>query len=111
MKKLIVLLLTLIALNVNAQTREMYPTDRCNRVFFSGLSSAITYSVSYGLLNENGGRKKHLYPMMITVGTNIALGALTYALDKSGQVNRRQNITAWFGGSIVTIAVIRIGLN
>jgi len=49
--------------------------------------------------------------MMITLGTNIALGGLTYALDKSSQVNKRQNITAWFGGSIVTIAVIRIGLN
>ena len=111
MKKLLIILLTLISLNLSAQTREMYPADRCNRVFFSGLSSAITYSVSYGLLNENFGRKKHLYPMMITVGTNIALGALTYALDRSSQVNKRQNITAWFGGSIVTIAVIRIGLN
>lgn len=111
MKKILVLLFTLISLKLSAQTREMYPADRTNRVFFSGLSSAITYSISYGLLNENVGRKKHLYPMMITVGTNIALGALTYALDKSSQVNKRQNITAWFGGSIVTIAVIRIGLN
>ena len=111
MKKLLIILLTLISLNLSAQTREMYPADRCNRVFFSGLSSAITYSVSYGLLNENFGRKKHLYPMMITVGTNIALGALSYAIDNTNAVNKRQNITGWFGGSIVTVTLLRIGLN
>ena len=48
---------------------------------------------------------------MITMGANIALGALSYAIDNTNKVNRRQNITAWFGGSVVTVAVIRIGLN
>ena len=111
MKKLLIILLCLVASKLGAQTREMYPADRTNRMFLSGLSSGITYGLSYSLLNHNVGYKKHLYPIMITMGANIALGALSYAIDNTNRVNRRQNITAWFGGSVVTIAVIRIGLN
>ena len=111
MKKLLVILLCLVVLKTNAQTREIYPADRCNRIFVSGLTSGITYGLSYSLLNHNVGYKKHLYPIMITMGANIALGALSYAIDNTNKVNRRQNITAWFGGSVVTVAVIRIGLN
>lgn len=111
MKQFLVILLCLVASKLGAQTREMYPADRCNRIFISGLTSGITYGLSYSLLNHNVGYKKHLYPIMITMGANVALGALSYAIDNTNRVNRRQNITAWFGGSVVTIAVIRIGLN
>ena len=111
MKNILIILLCLFVVKANGQTREMYPADRCNRVFVSGLTSGITYGLSYSLLNHNIGYKKHLYPIMITMGANIALGALSYAIDNTNRVNKRQNITAWFGGSVVTIAVIRIGLN
>ena len=111
MKKLLVMLLGLVALKASAQTREMYPADRCNRIFLSGLTSGITYSVSYTLFNNNVGYKKHLYPILVTMGTNIALGALSYAIDNTNAVNKRQNITGWVGGSIVTITLLRIGLN
>ena len=111
MKKLLVMLLAFVALSAKAQTRVMYPADRCNRIFLSGLTSGITYSVSYSLLNNNVGYKKHLYPILITMGTNIALGALSYAIDNTNAVNKRQNITGWFGGSIVTVTLLRIGLN
>ena len=105
------MLLAFVALSAKAQTRVMYPADRCNRIFLSGLTSGITYSVSYSLLNNNVGYKKHLYPILITMGTNIALGALSYAIDNTNAVNKRQNITGWFGGSIVTVTLLRIGLN
>ena len=112
MRKLLVMLLAFVALSAKAQTREMYPADRTNRIFLSGLSSGITYSVSYALINSNRmGRKNHLYPVLITMGTNIALGALSYAIDNTNAVNKRQNITGWFGGSIVTVTLLRIGLN
>ena len=111
MKKLLVMLLVFMALSAKAQTREMYPADRCNRIFVSGLTSGITYSVSYTLFNNNVGYKKHLYPILVTMGTNIALGALSYAIDNTNAVNKRQNITGWFGGSIVTVTLLRIGLN
>ena len=111
MKRLLVILLAFVALSAKAQTREMYPADRCNRIFVSGLTSGITYSVSYSLLNNNVGYKKHLYPILVTMGTNIALGALSYAIDNTNAVNKRQNITGWFGGSIVTVTLLRIGLN
>lgn len=89
----------------------MYPADRCNKVFISGLTSGITYGLSYSLLNHNVGYKKHLYPILITMGSNIALGALSYAVDRTSSVNRRQNVTAWFSGSIITVTILRIGLN
>ena len=111
MKKLLVILLAFMALGAKAQTRVMYPEDRTNRIFLSGLTSGITYAVSYGLLNPYEGNKKHLYPILITMGTNIALGALSYAMDNTSAVNKRQNITGWIGGSIVTITLLRIGLN
>ena len=111
MKHFLVILLCLVASKLGAQTREMYPADRCNRIFISGLTSGITYGLSYSLLNHNVGYKKHLYPIMITMGANVALGALSYIVDNTNKVNRRQNITAWFGGSVITVAVIRIGLN
>ena len=110
-KKLLVVLLSLIALKASAQTRVMYPADRCNRIFISGLTTGITYSASYALLNQKYVKRKHLYPILTTVGVNMALGAVSYAFDRSSQVNRRQNITGWLGGCVVTIAVIRIGLN
>ena len=96
---------------LKAQTRVMYPADRCNRIFLSGLSSGITYSVSYSLMNQNEGYKKHLYPILTTMGVNVCLGALAYLVDNSSPVNKRQNVTAWFGGSIVTVTILRIGLN
>lgn len=105
------MLLAFGALSAKAQTRVMYPADRCNRIFVSGLTSGITYSVSYSLFNNNVGYKKHLYPVLVTMGTNIALGALSYAFDNTRAVNKRQNITGWFGGSIVTVTLLRIGLN
>jgi hypothetical protein len=112
MKKLLVMLLAFVALGAKAQTREMYPADRTNRIFLSGLTSGITYSVSYALINSNRmGRKNHLYPILITMGTNIALGALSYTIDNTNAVNKRQNITGWVGGSVVTITLLRIGLN
>ena len=114
-KKLLIVLLSLIALKASAQTstqtRVMYPADRCNRIFISGLTTGITYSVSYALFNQKYVKRKHLYPILTTVGVNMALGAVSYAFDRSSQVNRRQNITGWLGGCVVTIAVIRIGLN
>ena len=113
-KKLLVVLLSLIALKASAQTstqtRVMYPADRCNRIFISGLTTGITYSVSYALFNQKYVKRKHLYPILTTVGVNMALGAVSYAFDRSSQVNKRQNITGWFGGTVVTIAVLRIGL-
>ena len=113
-KKLLIVLLSLIALKASAQTstqtRVMYPADRCNRIFISGLTTGITYSVSYALFNQKYVKRKHLYPILTTVGVNMALGAVSYAFDRSSQVNKRQNITGWFGGTVVTIAVIRIGL-
>jgi hypothetical protein len=45
------------------------------------------------------------------MGTNIALGALSYIIDNTNAVNKRQNITGWVGGSVVTITLLRIGLN
>ena len=112
MKHFLVILLCLFALGVKAQTREMYPADRTNRIFLSGLTTGITYSVSYALINSNRvGKKNHLYPIMITMGTNVALGALSYAIDRTNAVNRRQNITGWFGGCVVTVTLLRIGLN
>ena len=112
MKRILLLFILLVSLvTAKAQTRVMYPADRCNRIFISGLTSGITYGISYSLLNHNVGYKKHLYPILITVGTNMALGAVSYAFDRSSQVNKRQNITGWLGGCVVTIAVIRIGLN
>ena len=110
-KKLLIVLLSLIALKASAQTRVMYPADRCNRIFISGLTTGITYSASYALMNQKYVKRKHLYPILTTVGVNMALGAVSYAFDRSSQVNRRQNITGWLGGCVVTIAVIRIGLN
>ena len=110
-KKLLVALLCLIALKASAQTRVMYPADRTNRIFISGLTTGITYSASYALMNQKYVKRKHLYPILTTVGVNMALGAVSYAFDRSSQVNRRQNITGWLGGCVVTIAVIRIGLN
>ena len=113
-KNFLVTLLCLIALKTNAQiptqTRVMYPTDRCNRIFISGLTTGITYSVSYALMNQKHVKRKHLYPILTTVGVNMALGALSYVIDNSSRVNKRQNITGWVGGSVVTIAVLRIGL-
>ena len=109
-KKLLVVLLSLIALKASAQTRVMYPADRCNRIFISGLTTGITYSASYALMNQTYKKRKHLYPILTTVGVNMAVGALSYALDNSSRVNKRQNITGWIGGSVVTIAVLRIGL-
>ena len=113
-KKLLIVLLSLIALKASAQTstqtRVMYPADRCNRIFISGLTTGITYSASYALMNQKYVKRKHLYPILTTVGVNMALGAVSYAFDRSSQVNKRQNITGWFGGTVVTIAVIRIGL-
>jgi len=110
-KTVLLILLCLTGLALKAQTREMYPTDRCNKIFISGLTSGITYGVSYSLLNHNVGYKKHLYPILITMGSNIALGALSYAVDRTSSVNRRQNVTAWFSGSIITVTILRIGLN
>ena len=110
-KKLLIVLLSLIALKASAQTRVMYPADRCNRIFISGLTTGITYSASYALMNQKYVKRKHLYPILTTVGVNMALGVVSYAFDRSSQVNRRQNITGWLGGCVVTIAVIRIGLN
>lgn len=109
MKRLLLSLFLLVCLSAKAQV--MYPADRCNRIFVSGLTSGITYSVSYSLFNNNVGYKKHLYPVLVTMGTNIALGALSYAFDNTRAVNKRQNITGWFGGSIVTVTLLRIGLN
>ena len=109
-KKLLIVLLSLIALKASAQTRVMYPADRCNRIFISGLTTGITYSVSYALFNQKYVKRKHLYPILTTVGVNMALGAVSYAFDRSSQVNKHQNITGWFGGTVVTIAVLRIGL-
>ena len=113
-KNFLVTLLCLIALKTNAQvptqTRVMYPADRCNRIFISGLTTGITYSVSYALMNQKHVKRKHLYPILTTVGVNMALGAVSYAFDRSSQVNKRQNITGWLGGCVVTIAVVRIGL-
>lgn len=112
MKKFLVILLCLLALGAKAQTRVMYPEDRTNRIFLSGLTSGITYSVSYALINSDRvGRKNHLYPILITMGTNIALGTLSYAIDNTNAVNKRQNIIGWVGGSIVTVTLLRIGLN
>lgn len=111
MKRFLVILLCFLALNAKGQTRVMYPADRCNRIFVSGLTTGITYSVSYALFNQYEGRKKHLYPILVTMGTNMALGALSYAFDNTRAVNKRQNITGWFGGSIVTVTLLRIGLN
>ena len=110
-KKLLVVLLSLIALKASAQTRVMYPADRTNRIFISGLVTGITYTTSYALLNKTYKKRKHLYPILATVGVNMAVGALSYAIDNSSRVNKRQNITGWIGGSVVTIATIRIGLN
>ena len=109
-KKLLVVLLSLIALKASAQTRVMYPADRCNRIFISGLTTGITYSASYALMNQKYVKRKHLYPILTTVGVNMALGAVSYAFDRSSQVNKRQNITGWFGGTIVTVTLLRIGL-
>jgi len=111
MKHLLIGLLLLVCGGAKAQTRVMYPEDRTNRIFLSGLTSGITYAVSYGLLNPYEGNKKHLYPILITMGTNLALGALSYAMDNTNAVNKRQNMVGWFGGSIVTVTIIRIGLN
>ena len=111
MKKVLFLLLCLMAVKVTAQSRVMYPADRCNRIFVSGLTSAITYSVSYSLFNNQVGYKKHLYPIITTIGVNTMLGAVSMAFDKSSAVNKRQNITGWFASNVVTIMVIRIGLN
>ena len=45
-KNFLVTLLCLIALKTSAQTstqtRVMYPADRCNRIFISGLTTGIT---------------------------------------------------------------------
>lgn len=111
MKQLLVVLLLLVCGGAKAQTRVMYPEDRTNRIFLSGLTSGITYAVSYGLLNPYEGNKKHLYPILTTVGVNMVLGALSYAMDNTSVVNKRQNMVGWFGGSMVTITIIRIGLN
>jgi len=111
MKKLLVIIMLLVCGGVKAQTRVMYPEDRTNRIFLSGLTSGITYAVSYSLMNQNEGYKKHLYPVLITMGTNLALGALSYAMDNTNTVNKRQNMVGWFGGSIVTVTILRIGLN
>ena len=45
------------------------------------------------------------------MAVNVCLGGLSYALDNTNSVNKRQNLTAWFGGSIVSVTIIRIGLN
>ena len=111
MKHLLIGLLLLVCGGAKAQTRVMYPADRCNRVFVSGLTSGITYALSYSLMNQNEGYKKHLYPILTTMGVNVCLGALSYVIDNTSAVNKRQNVTAWFGGSIVTVTILRIGLN
>ena len=110
MKYLLILLLSLFANSAKSQT-PLYPEDRTNRVFVSGLSSAITYTVSYALFNNQKPIKKHLYPIITTMGVNVCLGGLSYLVDKSAPINKRQNITAWFGGSIVTVTILRIGIN
>lgn len=111
MKKLLLLILSTIALTVFAQNPVLYPEDRCNRVFYSGISSAITYSASYSLFNSSKVKKNHLYPLVTSLCVNLALGGLSYLVDNTNKINKRQNITAWFGGSLVTITILRIGLN
>jgi hypothetical protein len=113
MKRLFLLLMLLVSFaTVKSQSQPvMYPEDRTNRVFLSSLSSSITYGVSFALMNQHDGYKKHLYPILTTMGVNVCLGGLSYLLDPSGSVNKRQNLTAWFGGSIVSVTILRIGLN
>ena len=112
MKNLLLILFLVLTSFVKGQDmRPMYPADRTNRVFLSGLSSAITYSICFPLMNQRDGLKKHLYPLITTMGVNVCLGSLSYFVDRSNSVNKRQNITAWFGGSIVTVTILRIGLN
>lgn len=111
MKRLLLLFILLVSFVTAKSQTPLYPADRCNRVFLSGLSSAITYSICFPLMNQHKGLKKHLYPLITTMGVNVCLGSLSYFVDRSNSVNKRQNITAWFGGSIVTVTILRIGLN
>ena len=112
MKRLLLLFLLLVSFaTVKSQSAVLYPADRCNRVFFSGLSSAITYGVAYPLFSQKFVKKKHLYPLLTTMAVNVCLGGLSYALDNTNSVNKRQNLTAWFGGGIVSVTIVKIGLN
>lgn len=94
-----------------SQTRVLYPEDRTNRIFLSALSSGITYATTYALFNRNNPKPKHGYPILATIGVNMALGAISYSFDKTSNLNKRQNVVGWIGGSLVTITIIRIGLN
>ena len=112
MRKLLLLLLCLLSIQGKAQTqRVLWPEDRANRLFISGLLTGVVYSTTLSLTNQNSPRTKHLPAVCVSLGASAVGGYLSYLSDKSSRTNQRQNLTAWFGSCVGTMIIIRIGLN
>jgi hypothetical protein len=110
-KKIVMIMLGLMALKAQSQ-HVMYPVQRTNMCFAGAFTSALTYTLAYSAFNANGVDKhEHRKPAMIAAGVSILTTAMVYQFNKSNQVNRRQDATAWLAPCMVSITLLRIGIN
>jgi hypothetical protein len=111
MKKIIVMImLGLIAVKAQSQ-HVMYPEQRTNMCFMGGFTSALTYTVAYAAFNTGADKHEHRKPAIIASGVSLLTTAMVYTLNSKNPVNRRQDATAWLAPCMVSITLLRIGIN
>jgi hypothetical protein len=80
--------------------------------FAGAFTSALTYTIAYTAFNKsNADKHEHRKPAMVAAGVSLLTTAMVYQFNKSNQVNRRQDATAWLAPCVVSITLLRIGLN
>lgn len=112
MKKIVMIMLGLIALKAQSQQHVMYPEKRTNMCFAGAFTSALTYTIAYTAFNKYSADKhEHRKPAMVAAGVSLLTTAMVYSLNKQNSINRRQDATAWLAPCVVSITLLRIGIN
>ena len=107
MKKLLLILLCLFALNAKAQ---MYPEDRKVSGTVCGLSSGITYGIVYGIIADKYPKRASWIGAGASMAANVATSFLVYNLSQGNSLNKRQNMVTGLCTGVVTICIIKIGI-
>ena len=108
MKKLLIILLCLFALNTKAQV--LYPPDRPIASMSCFVPSGIVYAVSWTLFENKTPKRARMNATIISMASNLATTAVVYALAPGNSVNKRQDALTGFVSGCVTVCIVRIGL-
>ena len=102
-------MLSLISYQVKGQ-QPLHPESRRPAALVCGIGSAVTYAVTYSLIEQRYPKQAKWIGAGAGMIANTALTALVYTLSKGDALNRRQDATAGFCTGVVTVCIIRIGL-